>query len=295
MADAAFGAIEAGGTKFVVGVADAAGHIMASARIATTTPNETISAAIGWLRSQSQQYASIGIAAFGPLDLDIASPNWGHITRTVKPNWSNTDLVTPLKSAFDCPVVIDTDVNGAALAEWRWGAGTGCLSSLYLTVGTGIGGAAVVDGKLLHGLTHPEMGHIKIPRHADDAGFAGICPFHGDCLEGLASGPAVIARWGASLSELAADHPGHRIIAWYLAQAICSFQAIMAPGRIIMGGGVMGTPGLIELVRREAAATGGGYFVGDIDSIVVPPGLGDMAGLKGALALILDDGIISAL
>lgn len=287
MSGAAFGLIEAGGTKFVVGVADATGHIIASTRIATTTPGETISAVIEWLKSRSQQYTGIGIASFGPLDLDPASPTWGYITRTAKPGWSNTDLVSPMKSAFGCPVAINTDVNGAALAEWRWGAGTGCLSSLYLTVGTGIGGGVVVQGKLLHGLSHPEMGHISVPRYADDMGFAGICPFHGDCLEGVASGPAIIARWGASLSELASDHPGHQMIAWYLALAICSFQAVVAPQRIIMGGGVMATSGLIERVRVEAVAAGGGYFMGDIETIVVPPRLGDMSGLKGALALIL--------
>jgi len=282
-----FGLIEAGGTKFVLGIADESGAIAATHRIPTTTPEETLGAAIGWFREQAMQPAAIGIAAFGPLDLDRASPHWGHITRTTKPHWSHADVVGPFARAFACPVGIETDVNGAALAEARWGAGAGLGSLLYLTVGTGIGGGLVTGGRLLHGVSHPEMGHIRMPRHPDDMAFAGTCPFHGDCLEGLACGPSVAARWGTSLSKLGADHPGNTIIAWYLGQAVCTFQAIMEPARIVLGGGVMGTPGLLARVREEAAKAGEGYFAGDPAEIVVAPGLGADSGLMGALAVAL--------
>ena len=282
--------IEAGGTKFVVGVGDATRQILARTRIDTTHPDETIAAAIDWLRAQGDDYSAVGIASFGPLDLDPASPSWGHIRRTAKPHWSGADIAGPFGRALACQVAIDTDVNGAALAEAMWGAGVGTKSALYLTVGTGIGGGAVVDGRLIHGVSHPEMGHIRMPRHPGDLAFAGNCPFHGDCLEGLAAGPSIKARWGASLSELPADHAAHRIIAWYLAQAIATFQAILEPARIILGGGVMATPGLIERVRAEASAASNGYFSRDPETVIVRPGLGDDAGLLGALALTGLDG-----
>lgn len=279
--------IEAGGTKFIVGVGDASRRIYARTRIDTLIPEQTIPAAIAWLQEQETDYAAVGIASFGPLDLDPASPTWGHITRTTKPHWSNADVAGPFGRALNCPVAIDTDVNGAALAEWMWGAGQGTEASLYLTVGTGVGGGAVVGGRLIHGVSHPEMGHIRMPRHPADTGFAGHCPFHGDCLEGLAAGPSIVARWGASLSELPADHIGHQMIAWYLAQAAATFQAILEPARIILGGGVMETPGLIERVRVEASAASNGYFTGDPEKLIVPPALGDDVGLLGALALTL--------
>lgn len=283
--------IEAGGTKFIVGVGDATRRIHARTRIDTTRPDETIPAAIDWLRAQGAAYAAVGIASFGPLDLDRASPKWGHITRTTKPHWNDADIAGPFARAFGCPVAIDTDVNGAALAEWKWGAGQGMNSALYLTVGTGVGGGAVVGGRLIHGLSHPEMGHVRMPRHPADAGFAGHCPFHGDCLEGLAAGPSIIARWGASLSELPDDHIGHSVIAWYLAQAAQTFQAILEPARIILGGGVMGTPGLLDRVRAEAANAAAGYFVGTPGDIIVAPALGENTGLLGALALAEGHGL----
>ncbi|MDO9368151.1 MAG: ROK family protein [Sphingopyxis sp.] len=279
--------IEAGGTKFIVGIGDRSRRIYARARIDTTVPDQTIPAAIAWLHDQSDEYAAVGIACFGPLDLDPASPTWGHITRTTKPHWSNADIAGPFGAALNCPVAIDSDVNGAALAEWMWGAGRGTNASLYLTVGTGVGGGAVVGGKLIHGVSHPEMGHIRMPRHPADTDFAGHCPFHGDCLEGLAAGPSIIARWGASLSDLPSDHIGHHIISWYLAQATATFQAILEPARIVLGGGVMGTPGLIERVRTEAIAASNGYFTGDPETVIVSPVLGDDVGLLGALALTM--------
>lgn len=284
---AQYGLIEAGGTKFVAGIADEHGTIAARHRIPTTTPEETIGATIGWFREQGLTPDAIGIASFGPLDLNRASPTWGHVTRTPKPHWSGADLVGPFARAFDCPVGLETDVNGAALAEARWGAGKTVGSLLYLTIGTGVGGGFVSDGRLLHGLSHPEMGHIRMPRHPDDRDFKGHCPFHGDCLEGLAAGPSIIARWGASLSELPDGHPGGDIIAWYLAQAAVTFQAIMEPARIVMGGGVTATPGLLDKVRAMATESGAGYFAGNPAEVIVAPALGENSGLLGALAVAL--------
>lgn len=284
---ARYGLIEAGGTKFVLGVADGDGRIADTLRVPTTTPAETLGAATAWFRQQGGLFDAIGIASFGPLDLNRLSHTWGHITRTPKPHWAGTDLAGTFARAFACPVGLETDVNGAALAEARWGAGQGHGSLLYLTVGTGVGGGFVADGRLLAGLSHPEMGHIRMPRHAEDLGFGGICPYHGDCLEGLASGPAIIARWGASLSELGADHPGRRIIAWYLAQAMVTFQAVLEPARIVLGGGVTGTPGLLDMVRAEAERSAAGYFAANMGEAIVAPGLGERSGLLGALAVAL--------
>lgn len=282
-----YGLIEAGGTKVLLGICDAHGTISARHRIDTTSPDVVLGEAIGWFQAHLPHPIAIGIASFGPLDLSRGSPTWGHVTRTTKAGWSGADVAGPFARALGCPVGIETDVNGAALAEARWGAGVGHGSLLYLTIGTGVGGGFVSERRLLHGLSHPEMGHIRVPRHPDDAQFAGVCPFHGDCLEGLASGPAVIARWGHSLSDLGEDHPGAAMIAWYLGQAVCSFQAVMDPARIVLGGGVMATPGLLAMVRTEAAKAGGGYFAGDPAEAVVAPGLGSDSGLLGALAVAL--------
>ena len=282
-----YGLIEAGGTKVLLGICDAHGTISARHRIDTTSPDVVLGEAIGWFQAHLPHPIAIGIASFGPLDLSRGSPTWGHVTRTTKAGWSGADVAGPFARALGCPVGIETDVNGAALAEARWGAGVGHDSLLYLTIGTGVGGGFVSERRLLHGLSHPEMGHIRVPRHPDDAQFAGVCPFHGDCLEGLASGPAVIARWGHSLSDLGEDHPGAAMIAWYLGQAVCSFQAVMDPARIVLGGGVMATPGLLAMVRTEAAKAGGGYFAGDPAEAVVAPGLGSDSGLLGALAVAL--------
>jgi fructokinase len=287
MNDALYGCIEAGGTKFIVGVASGPNDIRETIRIDTTTPDETIGAAISWLQ-QHGPLKSIGIASFGPAELNREARNWGHITATTKPGWSHSSFAARVRDALGISVGFDTDVNGAALAEARWGAGQGQKVSVYVTIGTGIGGGAIIDGKPLHGLSHPEMGHIRPQRHPADLGFAGVCPFHGDCLEGLASGPAIKARWGASLSELGPGHDGHDIIAWYLAQMVTTLQSIMEPGRIILGGGVTGTPGLLDRVRVHAEALGSAYFTGQPRDIIVAPGLGDRSGLLGGLALAMD-------
>ncbi len=279
---AEYGLIEGGGTKFVLGVADGAGAIRARERLPTTTPDETLGRAIAWFRAQGLAPGAIGIACFGPLQLDPQAPDFGHVTHTVKPHWNGADVIGPFRAAFGCPVGIETDVNGAALAESLWGAGQGRRSLLYVTVGTGVGGGFIADGTLLRGASHPEMGHIRVPRHPGDR-FAGDCAFHGDCLEGLVAGPAIRARWGQPLSGLGAEEA--EVVAWYLGQAIATWQATLQPDRIVLGGGVMETTGLLERVREAAAAAGGDYFAGDPREIVVAPGLGADSGLRGALAV----------
>jgi fructokinase len=278
------GGIEAGGTKFVLGIGTGPDSIEARTIISTTTPEETLGAAIAWFHDR-EPVAALGIASFGPVQLDRSAIDWGFITRTTKPGWSHTDVAPALARALAVPVGFDTDVNGAAMGEARWGAARGRRCAVYLTVGTGIGGGAVIDGVPLHGFGHPEMGHIPMPRHPDDTAFAGACTFHGDCLEGLASGPAIVGRWGASLSDLGPDHPAHAIIAWYLGQFTVTLQAILSPERIVLGGGVMKTAGLLDRVIKAAAAAGQGYFPGDVSDMLVAPELGDRSGLCGAFAL----------
>ncbi|MGL5837708.1 MAG: ROK family protein, partial [Sphingorhabdus sp.] len=238
MKEAHYGLIEAGGTKFICAIADAEGRISERVRIPTTSPRETLDTVLTWF-VQHGPYTSIGLASFGPIELDRSSQQWGHFLNTPKPGWSGADLAGPFARKFECPIALDTDVNGAALAEATWGAGKAHKTVLYFTIGTGVGGGAVIDGQTLNGTGHPEMGHFRVPRHPGDAGFKGHCPFHGDCVEGLTSGSAIKARWGKSLSELPIEHPAHDMIAWYLAQIVVTMQAIFEPGRIIFGGGVM--------------------------------------------------------
>ena len=277
-----FGAIEAGGTKFVCGVG-AGPDDLRLARIPTTTPQPTIDAAAAFLRREAgPDLAAVGIGSFGPVDLDPASPHYGFITSTPKPGWQFTDLAGAVRSALGVPVGFDTDVNAAALAESRWGAAQDVSSSLYITVGTGIGGGAILNGRALHALSHPEMGHIRLPHDWAADPFRGSCPFHGDCLEGLASGPAMEARWGMPAELLPDDHPAWALEARYLALAVANCVFTIAPARIILGGGVMRQSQLFPLIRAELASIVNGYVqIPD----VVPPGLGDRAGVLGALAL----------
>lgn len=279
-----FGLVEAGGTKCIAAIADAQGQLLDKIRLPTTTPDETLPALVAWIAARLPQPEAIGIAAFGPLELNRNAAQWGHILQTTKPGWSGADFVGPFQRAFDCPIGLETDVNGAALAESLWGAGRDAQSLLYLTIGTGIGGGFVTNGTLLQGFAHPEMGHMRLQRHPEDIGFDGNCPFHGDCLEGLAAGPSHMQRWGKSLSDLP-NGPERERIAWYLAQAIATLRAILQPERIVLGGGVMGTPGLIDQVRTHAHAACGGYFPEPKGDVIVLPGLGEDAGIQGALAI----------
>jgi fructokinase len=284
------GAIEAGGTKFVCGVG-AGPFDIRTTQFPTASPDETIEAAIEFLRRASGEgLAAVGIGSFGPVDLDRASPWYGYVTNTPKAGWQKTNLAGRIGEALGIPVGFDTDVNAAALGETRFGAGREVPNCVYLTIGTGIGGGAIVNGRLLHGMMHPEMGHIRIPhdRHADP--YPGCCPFHGDCLEGLASGPAIEARWGKAASELPADHPAWALEARYLALAVANFVFTLSPGRVILGGGVMQQEHLFDRIRGELTRILADYIqmpqvLELMDRYVVPPGLGQRAGLLGALAL----------
>jgi len=288
-----FGGIEGGGTKFVCVIGRGPDDVVAEARIPTTTPQATLSETVEFFRSESARagsLAAIGVGCFGPVDLHEDSPTWGFITTTPKPGWERTDVAGRLKRDLGVPVAFDTDVNAAALGEARWGAARGLDSFVYLTVGTGIGGGGLLGGRPMHGLVHPEMGHMLLPRDRAADPFPGMCPFHGDCLEGLASGPALLARWGQPAEDLPEDHPAWPLEAHYLALAVVNFVCTLSPQRIILGGGVMDQRHLFPLIRREVVALLNGYLraaeiLDAIDSYIVPPGLGNRSGRLGALAM----------
>jgi len=288
-----YGAIEAGGTKFVCALGKADGSLIAESRLPTADPASTLAAMVNFLKESSDRHgplSGIGLASFGPLVLDRRSPQYGFLGKTPKAGWSHADIVGAVRSAFSCPVGFDTDVNGAALAEHRWGAGREVDDLVYVTVGTGIGAGVLVNGAPLHGLVHPEIGHLFLRRHALDAEFAGVCPFHGDCLEGLASGPAIMKRSGGELSSLNADHPQWTLQADYLAQLCATLVLTVSPRRIIMGGGVMSCLALFPLIHQRMLHWLAGYvdhteLLQHADRYVVPPGLGQRAGVLGALSL----------
>lgn len=282
-----FGGIEAGGTKFVCILAGGAEDIRAEARFPTTTPEETIQRAVDFFRQQQKEHgelAAIGIASFGPLDLDPDSPTYGYITSTPKPDWANTDFAGMIRRALSLPVGFDTDVNAAALGEWRWGAARGLDTFVYLTIGTGIGGGGMANGHLLHGLLHPEMGHLCLPHDWQTDPFAGICPFHGDCLEGLASGPAIQKRWGQPGERLPVEHPAWALEAHYLALGLVNWIYTLSPQKVILGGGVMQQVHLFPLIRRKVQTLLGGYLqspaiLENIEDYIVPPAFGGRAGV----------------
>ncbi|QQN74385.1 ROK family protein [Croceicoccus sp. YJ47] len=276
--------IEAGGTKFVLAVGTSPTRIVARHTIPTRSPEFTLAEAAEWFEAHGRIDA-LGIGSFGPLELDSSSSGWGKIATTPKPGWSNCDIAGYFGARLGVPVGFDTDVNAAALAEYTFGSGAAASSLAYITVGTGIGGGLVIDGKAVHGAAHPEMGHIFPRRRALNTDFGGICPVHGDCLEGLACGPAIKARWGASLSELPEDHEAHGVIADYLAQLCHTLFAVSAIELIAMGGGVLKAPGLLDRVRQAAAQLDGGYLPGGSRHRITAPGLGDDAGVIGALLL----------
>ncbi len=277
------GAIEAGGTKFVLAVGPAPDRLVARHVIPTRAPAETLAEAAAWFAAQGG-VSALGIGSFGPLELDRQSPKWGHITTTPKPGWADCDIAGFFAGVLGVPVGFDTDVNAAAIAEHAAARRPGG-SLAYLTIGTGIGGGVVLEGRPVHGIAHPEIGHIYPRRHPQDANFAGICPHHGDCLEGLASGPAILARWGRPLSELPTDHPAHAIIADYIAQACYTLFATVAVGEVVIGGGVAQTPGLIERVAERARALDAGYLPGGKRHAVIRPRLDGDSGIVGAMML----------
>jgi fructokinase len=275
------GGIEAGGTKWVCAVGTGPDDVVATETIPTTTPAETIGRAVAFFE-RSGPVRALGIGCFGPVDLRA-----GAITTTPKPGWASTDVAGPFRERLGVPVAFDTDVNAAALGEHRWGAARGLGTFCYVTVGTGIGGGAMVEGRLVHGLLHPELGHLRIPHDVDADPFPGSCPYHGDCWEGLASGPALAARWGRPADELAGDDAVWRLEARYVALGLVSAISVLSPERIVLGGGVMQTPGLLALVQAEVVRLQAGYqAVGEI----VAPALGPRAGVLGAIALAADAG-----
>lgn len=290
-----FGAVEAGGTKFVCAVGNAQGEILAQQRIPTRDPASTLASMLGFLTEQREKfgpYAGIGVGSFGPIELDAASPRYGHIRRTPKVGWSDTDIIGPIAREFLCPIGFDTDVSGAALAEHRWGCARDIQDLVYLTIGTGIGGGALVNGKTIKGLLHPEIGHLFPRRHALDAQFKGICPFHDDCLEGLASGTAIKARTGFALDQLATSHPQWQIEADYIGQLCAQMVLTFSPRRIVLGGGVMAQTRLLPMIHGQTLHWLRGYIdrpeiMTAVDDYIVLPGLGSRAGVLGALALAI--------
>jgi fructokinase len=290
-----YGAIEAGGTKFVCGIGDESGRILREERFPTQDAASTLARMHQFLRRGSEEFGAlsgIGVGSFGPVQLDRRSAHYGYITRTPKPGWSGTDIIGALAREFSCTVGFDTDVNAAALAEHRWGAAQNVQNLVYVTVGTGIGGGALVNGKPIHGVMHPEIGHLYPRRHPRDAGFPGICPFHQDCMEGVASGPAIQARSGATLADLDAAHVQWEIEADYLGQLCAQLVLILSPQRIVMGGGVMNQARLLGPIRQRMRHWLGGYIdrnevLSDDSNYIVTPGLGNQAGVLGALALAI--------
>lgn len=283
-----YGGIELGGTKIVCAVGTGPDDMLDERRIPTTTPGETFAQIIAFF--QQYEMDAVGIGSFGPVSLARGAPDYGFITTTPKPGWAQTDVVGTIGRALGVPVSFDTDVNAAVLGEWRWGAGQNLDTLLYLTVGTGIGGGGIGNGVLMHGLLHPEMGHIRLPHDRAADPFEGICPFHGDCLEGLASGPALQERWGESAKTLPDEHPAWVLEAHYLALACVNYICVLSPQRIVLGGGVMKQRQLFPLIRQEVQRLLNGYVqaapvLDQIESYIVPPALGDRVGVLGAMAL----------
>ena len=284
-----FGAIEAGGTKFVCGIGTGPDDLQ-TAQFPTSTPEITVASVIEFFQKSKVDLAAIGIGSFGPVDINRNSSTYGHITSTPKVGWQNFDLRGTIERALRVPVAFDTDVNGAILAEARWGAARDLDNAIYMTIGTGIGGGALVHGRVLHGLVHPEMGHLHIPHDRARDPFPGICPYHGDCLEGLASGPAMQARWKQPGSTLRPEHPGWDLEAHYLALGLMNLAVAFSPQRIIMGGGVMGQEHMLEKLRAEFKKIMNGYIrhpdVNDhVDLFIQAPALGSLSGILGALVL----------
>lgn len=288
-----FVAIEAGGTKFVVSVGRHWSNAVTST-FETTSPAATGEAVLEFIRRESadRDIAAIGVASFGPVGIAAQLPNYGVIGSTPKVGWTGFSYLDLLET-FSAPIMVETDVNAAALAEARHGAGKGLRRVMYVTIGTGIGGGLVVDGAISNGVTHPELGHMLVPRHREEIADAGFCPFHGDCLEGLAAGPTVTARWGQDLSQLGEDHLAFRLQAYYLAAMCTNLILQSVPDRIVLGGGVMQTPGLLAAVRAETSRLLNGYRCDllsehDWQQLICLPQHAPAAGLVGAYELAFD-------
>ncbi len=283
------GSVEAGGTKIVCGIGNEQGEIIERHQFPTTLADETIKQVIDFFKGKPLD--AIGIGSFGPIDLDPHSTTYGFVTSTPKPGWRDTDFLGLMKAEFNLPIGWDTDVNTAAMGEAKWGAAQGLDSCVYFTVGTGIGAGIYAEGSLVHGLVHPEVGHIPVRPYPDD--FEGSCPYHKYCLEGMASGPSIEKRWGVKGTELDEAHIAWKMEAYYLAQAAVHAILWMSPKQIIFGGGVMKQKQLFPLIHQEVSRLLNDYvqhpmILDHLDEYIVPPKLGDDAGLKGGLALALN-------
>jgi len=290
------GAIEAGGTKFVCAVGHGPQEILEEIRFPTTTPEETLAKTITFFKEQEakrgQKMTAMGVGSFGPLDPITDSDTYGFITTTPKPGWTDVDFIGALKKEFPIPMNFDTDVNGAALGEGEYGAAKGCSNFLYITIGTGIGGGVVINGKPLHGLTHPEVGHMLLAKDPQDP-YEGTCPYHKTCWEGLAAGPAIQNRWGKPGKDLPEDHPAWDLEAEYITQGLVNLLMVLSPEKIILGGGVMHQRQLLDKVRHQVKERAAGYIrheklEGDLSDWIVPPDLEDQAGITGAFILALN-------
>lgn len=291
---ALYGGVETGGTWVVCALGSGPEDIVAQETFATGEPGPTLERIAAFFE-RGPRPAAIGVGSFGPVDLNPASPTWGHVTSTPKPGWAHTPVAPVLRDRLGLPVHFDTDVTTAAIAEHRWGAAAGVNSLCYLTVGTGIGAGLIVDGRPVHGLVHPEVGHLRIPHDRERDPFAGACPRHGDCWEGLAAGAAIAARWDANPRDLPDDHPAWPLEVEYVALGVLAIVLVASPERIVAGGGVMERPGLLADIRARLVELNAGYLesplIGDeIGRYVVAPALGDRAGVLGAIALAqMDD------
>ena len=287
-----YGGIEGGGTKFNCMVGSGPENIVAEARFPTTAPAETVGQVCDFFAPHVSQLQGIGFGSFGPFDVDPNSPTYGYITTTPKPHWGKANVLGMLREKLDVPFVVDMDVTVAGLGEAKWGASKNDTHSLYLTIGTGIGGGYIVDGKPLRGLTSLEMGHIRIPHDFELDPFQGACPYHGDCFEGLAAGPAVEKRLGQRGETVPDDHPFWEIEAGHIASALVNYILTLSPQRIIIGGGVMQRSNMFPTVRRKVQELLNNYIphamiTKRIDEYIFPPALGGRAGMLGAIALIM--------
>ncbi len=284
-----YGALEAGGTKMVCAIGDETGKIHEQVSIPTTTPEETMAAIIDYFKDKD--IAAIGVACFGPINLNTESATYGYITSTPKTAWKNYNIVGTLKDALKIPVGFDTDVNGSLLGEITYGCAKGLTDAIYLTIGTGIGGGVMTNGKLLHGMLHPELGHIIMAKRADDKGEC-VCPFHDNCFEGLASGPSIEKRWGKKAKELADDMAVWELEADYIGTALVNYCMTLSPKKIILGGGVMHQTQLFPLIRDVFRRKMAGYIstseLGNLEEYIVPASLNDDQGIMGAIKLAID-------
>lgn len=282
------GALEGGGTKMVLAVGDETGKIFDRISIPTETPEITVPKMIDYFKKADIE--ALGIATFGPIDLDKSSKTYGYITTTPKLAWANYDLVGAFRKELDIPIAFDTDVNGSAIGEATWGITKGLDNSVYITIGTGVGMGIISNGKPLHGMLHPEGGHIQLIRHPKDT-YKGHCPYHETCLEGMAAGPAVEERWGDKAINLTDRKEVWDMEAYYIAQALASIILLLSPQRIILGGGIMHQTQLMPLIRRKTLEFLNGYLqtkeLDDIDHYIVLPSLDDNQGIMGCIKLAL--------